>query len=153
MFYGFDVFVDSLIVMEVYSGSIKSWMGYYNDCFLVVVNDFIFGNIEMEKFYWEMESWYIIMGGEFCGDNFIYMNCVNVFIDLENVYWVYFNDYYYFDVLDCWVVEGCLFEIKRWLGYCLFLEKGIYEIIVVLGINYYLILDIWNEGFVVLVNL
>lgn len=151
-FYGFDIPTDSLTAAEAYSGSIKSRTGYHNDCFLVAANDFTFGNTETEKPYWETESRYTIMGGESCGDNPIYTNCVNALTDLENAHWTYLNDYYHPDVLNRWAAEGCLPEIKRRLGYRLSLETGIYETIAAPGTDYHLTLDIRNEGFAAPVN-
>ncbi len=127
-FYGFDIPADSLAAAEAYSGNAKSRTGYHNDCFLVAANDFTFENTETEKPYWETESRYTIMGGESCGDNPLYTNCVNALTDLENAHWTYLNDYYHPDVLDRWAAEGCLPEIKSRLGYRLSLKRGIYSL-------------------------
>jgi hypothetical protein len=151
-FYGFDIPTDSLTAAEAHSGSIKSRIGYHNDCFLVAANDYTFGNTTTEKPYWETESRYTIMGGESCGDTPEFTNCQNALTDLENAHWTYLNDYYHPDVLDRWEQEGCLGEVRRRLGYRLSLLSGIFPEQVSPGEALAFSLDIQNEGFAAPVN-
>lgn len=151
-FYNFNIPNDSLTATEAYSGSVKSRIGYHNDCFLVAANDFTFENTATEKPYWEAESRYTIMGGESCGDTPEYTNCQNALTDLENAHWTYLNDYYHPDVLDRWEQEGCLEEIRRRLGYRLSLLSGIFPEQVSLGEGLAFSLSIRNEGFAAPVN-
>ncbi len=151
-FYGFNIPADSLTMAEAHNGSIKSRLGYHNDCFLVAANDYTFGNTATEKPYWETESRYTIMGGESCGDNPTYTNCSNALNDLENAHWTYLNDYYHPEVLDRWEQEGCLEEVSRRLGYRLYLTEGTYQIQAMAGGMFSLFLEMHNDGFAGPVN-
>ena len=146
-FYDFEIPADSLTVAEAYSGSVKSRIGYHNDCFLVAANDFTFENTNTEKPYWETESRYTIMGGESCGDTPEFTNCHNALIDLEYAHWTYLNDYYHPDVLDRWEQEGCLVEIRRRLGYRIFMLAWTFPIQVSPGGELACIITLRNDGF------
>lgn len=150
--YNFSIPNDSLTYAEAYSGSLKSRIGYHNDCFLVAANDFTFSNTSTEKPFWETESRYTIMGGETCGDNQAYTNCPNALVDLENAHWTYLNDGYHPDVLDRWENEGCISEIINRLGYRIHLTNGTYDNQVTQGGSFNFMINLSNTGFASIVN-
>ncbi len=149
---GYSIPNDSLSYAEAYSGSLKSRIGYHNDCFLVAANDYTFSNTATEKPFWETESRYTIMGGETCGDDPTYTNCPNALIDLENAHWTYLNDGYEPNVLDRWVNEGCMPEIVTRLGYRIHLIDGTYDNQGTPGGSYDFSINLSNTGFASIVN-
>jgi len=138
---------DTITVATAHDGTDRSRLGFHNDCFLVDANDYTFGNIVPEKTYWENESRYTAMGGESCGDNATYTNCVNALTDLENAHWTYANNYYHPDVMARWRQEGCYDEIRDRLGYRFVLDSGNYDTVVVVGSNLNFDLSLYNVGF------
>ena len=149
---GYSIPSDSLTYSEAYSGSVKSLIGYHNDCFLVAANDYTFDNTNTEKPFWETESKYTIMGGETCGDTPTFTNCTNALTDLENAHWTYLNDYYHPDVLDRWGTEGCYNEISKRLGYRINLIDGTYDNEANQGGLYNYNIQLTNTGFASIVN-
>jgi hypothetical protein len=145
--YNYQIPADSLTYTEAYDGSIKSRIGYHNDCFLVAPNDYTFDNTSTEKPYWEGEAKYTIMGGESCGDNSTFTNCENALKDLTNAHWTYLNDYYHPDVLQRWKTEDCYEEIVKRLGYRLVLVKGSFDTTIQKGQDLNIHLTLKNEGF------
>ena len=145
--YGFAIPADSLTKSEAYSGTLKSRLGYHNDCFLAEFNDLTFINTELEKPYWETESRYTIMGGETCADNEIYTNCSNAMTDLENASWTYLNNGFHPDVLERWRRDGCFEEIRDRLGYRLSLSEGTFDTLACAGSDFNCSISLYNEGF------
>lgn len=146
-FYNLSMPQDTITLATAYDQSVKSRLGFHNDCFLVSANDFTFGNTAIEKPYWEAESKYTIMGGESCGDDSTYTNCPNALTDLENAHWTYANNYYHPDVIARWRQEGCYEEIENRLGYRFVLDSGNFDTTVVVGGTYAFDLGLENVGF------
>lgn len=146
-FFGLTLPQDSITLATAHDQSDLSRLGYHNDCFLVAANDYTFGNTSVEKPFWEGESRYTIMGGESCGDDSTYTNCVNALTDLENAHWTYANDYYHPDVLTRWKQEGCFEEIWNRLGYRFVMESGSFDTTVSRGGNFNFAMNLRNEGF------
>lgn len=143
---------DSLTSAEAYKGNTKSRIGFHNDCFLVSENDYTYRDTYKEKTYWEADSKYTIMGGESCGDNATYTNCINALKDLKKAHWTYINNDYHPDVINRWKNEGCYSEIKNHLGYRINLNSLTYKEIAKAGSAYQIDFSITNSGFASPVN-
>jgi len=110
---------EPLTVEEAFSGSDKSRTGAHNDCFLASATDYgtyLDNDIEGDKTFLNLDNRFLPQGGETCCDCG-YAGCSNALEDLARMHWSVLNKDYHEDVLDRWVNEGCMEEIKRRLGY------------------------------------
>ncbi|MGE5797669.1 MAG: DUF4832 domain-containing protein [Ignavibacteria bacterium] len=115
------IFEDSvpLTIEEAFSGSNKSRTGAHNDCFLASATDYgtyLDNNVEGDKTYLNTDNRFVPQGGETCCDCG-YAGCEDALEDLARMHWSVLNKDYHEDVLNRWVSEGCMEEIKRRLGY------------------------------------
>lgn len=104
---------------EAFSGSDRARTGAHNDCFLASSTDYgtyLDNNIEGDKDYLNQDNQYVPQGGETCCDCG-YDDCSNALTDLARMHWSVLNKDYHPDVLNRWVTEGCMDEVKRRLGY------------------------------------
>ena len=115
------IFNDSnpLTPEEAFSGTKKARTGAHNDCFLASATDYgtyLDNDIEGDKDYLNQDNRYVPQGGETCSPS-AYSGCSNALADLARMHWSVLNKDYNTDVLNQWVSEGCMEEIKRRLGY------------------------------------
>ena len=115
------IFEDSnpLTAQEAFSGTKKARTGAHNDCFLASATDYgtyLDNDIEGDKDYLNRDNRYVPQGGETCSPS-DYSGCSNALTDLARMHWSVLNKDYNTDVLNQWVSEGCMEEIKRRLGY------------------------------------
>lgn len=111
---------------QAFSGSKIARIGHHNDCFLASSTDYgTYGNIAIEKAYLELDTRYLIMGGETCNPS-SFSECENALAEMERFHWTYLNSGYHGTVLNNWATEGCMAEIKKRLGYRLYLMQGRY---------------------------
>ena len=111
-----DTPLDSI---EAFSGTKRSRVGAHNDCFLADATDYgtyVWNDIEGDKNYLNQDNRFVPQGGETCCDCG-YAGCPNSLIDLARMRYSLLNKDYHPDVLNRWVTEGCLDEVKRRLGY------------------------------------
>lgn len=104
---------------EAFSGTRRSRVGAHNDCFVADATDFgtyLWNDIEGDKNYLNQDNRYVPQGGETCCDCG-YAGCENSLIDLARMRYSVLNKDYHPDVLQRWINEGCMDEIKRRLGY------------------------------------
>ena len=104
---------------EAFSGSDRSRTGAHNDCFLASATDYgtyLDNDIEGDKNYLNQDNRYLPQGGETCCDCG-YAGCTNALTDLARMHWSVLNKDYNHDVLNRWINEGCMDEVKRRLGY------------------------------------
>jgi hypothetical protein len=104
---------------EAFSGTKKSRVGAHNDCFLADATDYgtyLWNDIEGDKNYLNQDNRYVPQGGETCCDCG-YTGCENSLIDLTRMRYSVLNKDYHPDVLQRWINEGCMDEIKRRFGY------------------------------------
>lgn len=104
---------------EAFSGSKRARTGAHNDCFLADETDmgtYLYNNIEGDKNYLNLDNRFVPQGGETCCDCG-FAGCNNALQDLARMRWSVLNKDYHPDVLNRWVNEGCMDEIKRRLGY------------------------------------
>ncbi len=135
--------------VQAFSGSKVSRTGAHNDCFLADATDYgtyVYNNIEGDKNYLNQDNRYVPQGGETCCDCG-YADCVNALRDLERLHWSVLNKDYNTAVLNRWINEGCMDEVKRRLGYRLeLLEATISDSIKPSGI-FDLTFKVANNGF------
>ncbi len=115
------IFGDSnpLTPEEAFGGTKKARTGAHNDCFLASATDYgtyLDNDIEGDKDYLNQDNRYVPQGGETCSPS-AYSGCTNALADLARMHWSVLNKDYNTDVLNQWVSEGCMEEIKRRLGY------------------------------------
>lgn len=126
MSYGMTV-ADTVTVATAFNGSKMSRLGGHNDCFLADNDDRgTYGGANREyKRFWQNETRYLVMGGETCQPS-SYSECINALEEFERYHWSYINMDYHASVINDWVVNGCINEIKKRLGYRLVLISGKY---------------------------
>ncbi len=102
---------------SAFSGSYRARTGAHNDCFLASATDYgTYGNIEQDKTFLNLDNRYVPQGGETCNPS-AYSGCENAMKDLERMHWSLLNKDYHQTVLNGWISEGCMDEIRRRLGY------------------------------------
>lgn len=133
-----------------FNGSDIARVGFHNDCFLsddTDVGTYIFGwSRAQEIAYAGGETRYTPFGGESCGDS-SYSDCANAIYEMEQLHATYLNDGYHPDVLNKWVSQGCMDEIKRRLGYRFVLKNMSISSNVKPGGILHIIFHITNVGF------
>jgi hypothetical protein len=110
---------DPLDSLEAFSGTKKSRIGAHNDCFVSDETDmgtYLANDIEGDKDYLNHDNRYVPQGGETCCDCG-YAGCDNSLIDLARMRYSVLNKDYHPAVLNRWITEGCMDEIKMRLGY------------------------------------
>jgi hypothetical protein len=146
--------VNPLVFEEAFSESNKARTGAHNDCFLASATDYgtyLDNNIEGDKTYLNLDNRFVPQGGETCCDCG-YAGCDNALEDLARMHWSVLNKDYHPDVLNRWINEGCMDEIKRRLGYRFeLIETTISDSVKPSGI-FNLDLKITNKGFASLYN-
>jgi len=108
-----------LTPQEAFNGTRRARTGAHNDCFLASETDFgtyLDNNIEGDKNFLNLDNRYVPQGGETCNPS-PYSGCTNALIDLKRMRWSVINKDYHPAVLQGWVNQGCMDEIKRRLGY------------------------------------
>ncbi len=108
-----------LTLAEAFSGTKKARTGAHNDCFLASATDYgtyLDNDIQGDKDYLHQDNRFVPQGGETCNPS-AYSGCSNALHDLAYMHWSVLNKDYNEDVLNGWVQEGCMPEIKRRLGY------------------------------------
>ncbi len=112
---------------EAFSGTQRSRVGAHNDCFLSDETDmgtYLWNDVEGDKDYLNQDNRFVPQGGETCCDCG-YADCENSLIDLARMRWSVLNKDYNTDVLNRWINEGCMDEVKRRLGYRFELQQAV----------------------------
>ncbi|HSD62209.1 MAG TPA: DUF4832 domain-containing protein [Ignavibacteriaceae bacterium] len=112
--------------LEAFSGSDRSRVGAHNDCFVADETDmgtYLWDDVEGDKDYLNQDNRYVPQGGETCCDCG-YADCENSLIDLARMRWSVLNKDYNEEVLNRWIAEGCMDEVKRRLGYRFELQQA-----------------------------
>lgn len=135
--------------VEAFSGTQRSRVGAHNDCFLADETDFgtyLWNDVEGDKDYLNQDNRYVPQGGETCCDCG-WAGCMNALSDMPRMRYSVLNKDYHPDVLNRWINEGCMDEIRRRLGYRLeLLEATISDSIKPTGV-FNLDFQISNSGF------
>ena len=115
---------DVVTAETAFSGTKTSRIGHHNDCFLANETDYgTYVDIETDKAFLEAETLFLPMGGETCNPS-SYSECANSLEQMQRFHWSYLNSDYHLTVLNEWVVNGCMPDIKKKLGYRFVLDEG-----------------------------
>lgn len=150
--YGMTV-ADTVTAATAFNGTKMSRLGGHNDCFLADNDDrgtYGGANRDYQRF-WQNETRYLVMGGETCRPS-SYSECFNALQEFERYHWSYINMDYHKDVINDWIVNGCINEIKKRLGYRLVLVSGKYTNAPGAGDAFEMDLKIKNMGWASPVN-
>jgi hypothetical protein len=108
---------DPLTPEEAFTGTKRARTGAHNDCFLASWSDYgTYIDTLMDKTFLNLDNRYVPQGGETCNPS-SYSGCANALRDLRRMRWSVINKDYHPAVLQGWVNNGCMDEIKRRLGY------------------------------------
>lgn len=136
---------------EAYQNTAKARLCGHNDCFVASNNDVGTYFSPEERTFWEEDTKYTLMGGETCGECY-YSNGPNAIKEMTKYHWTYINRSYHQGVLNSWVLDGSMKEIKRRLGYRFVLDKAFPTQAPVEGEIYSVVLTLRNVGFAALAN-
>ncbi|MGF2410887.1 DUF4832 domain-containing protein [Ferruginibacter sp.] len=141
--YGPSASVKSLPLQlpAAFSNSDNARIGFHNDCFLSTADDYgtfyDYGSSSQPRQaankvlrkYIEADTKFTAVGGETCDDSFSPQNdCAptgHAEAEMRRMHYSYLNAAYNVDVNNDWDSSGCLYNIKRQLGYRLVLCKAI----------------------------
>lgn len=112
-----------LTAEEAYGEDIKARWAGHNDCFVASQNDVGTYFSTDERRFWEADTKYTVMGGETCG-KCMFSNGENAVKQMELTHWSYINKDYHQAVINEWISDKHMDEIKRRLGYRLVLDKA-----------------------------
>lgn len=141
-----DSYTDTLTLATAYNGSAKARICAFNDCFGASADDYGTFLGKETREYWKKDTRYVLMGGETCGLS-DYCKCRQSIKDCEDYHWTYMNSGYNGDVLDRWVSEGCMDDVKRRLGYRLALTHVYYPRNPKAGEHFRVKFEVQNDGF------
>ena len=136
---------------EAYQNTAKARLCGHNDCFVASNNDVGTYFSPEERTFWEEDTKYPLMGGETCGECH-YSNGPNAIKEMTKYHWTYINRSYHQGVLNSWILDGSMNEIKRRLGYRFVLDKAFPTQAPVAGEIYSVVLTLRNVGFAALAN-
>jgi hypothetical protein len=151
-----------------FNNSYNSRIGFHNDCFLSTTDDYgtyyDYGsstqprqaaNIVLRK-YIEADTKYTAVGGETCDDTFSPQNdCAPAGYaekEIRRMHYSYLNAAYNNDVNNDWDSSGCLYNIKRNLGYRFILQKMTAPVLVNKKNIFTIAFSINNQGYASLYN-
>jgi len=148
-----------LLLNEAFLGVNKARIGFHNDCLLAdyndygTYNDFSIGNADTLnlKSYKANDSKYVMVGGETCDSTGLWSLCDSqggfAVHEMNRMHYTYLNaDYNNSKVNNHWT-NVCMDEIKKRLGYRLYLVSGQYSNAAEHGDHLSYSLNIINEGF------
>ncbi len=120
--------------------------GHHNDCFLASWDDYgTYTDTTVEKQYLSDDCLFVPMGGETCNPS-PFSGCDNAVYQMRRLRWTYLNASYHPTVLNNWVVNGCMNDVKRLLGYRFELINGTYTNSLKPGDAFDFYLTLVNQG-------
>lgn len=132
---------------EAYQATAKARLCGHNDCFLADANDTGTYFSKLEKEFWTEDTKYTLMGGETCGKCPGRSDGANAIKEMAQLHWTYINRSYHQQVLNSWITDGSMDEIKRRLGYRFVLDKAYPTQAPKAGERYSMVLTLRNVGF------
>lgn len=146
--FSFDIsYTDTVSLATAYNQSDLSRVGFHNDCFLADQDDRgTFGGNRNYRRYWQWESKYLPMGGETCSPS-SFSECNNALEDMADYHWSFLNMSYHPGVINDWLTNNCMDEIKRRLGYRFVLNEGSFTNNLNVGEKFEMDLKLMNIGF------
>ena len=144
---------DVVTAETAFSGTKTSRIGHHNDCFLSSSTDYgTYVDIEKDKAFLEAETLFLPMGGETCNPS-SYSECANSLEQMQRFHWSYLNSGYHLTVLNEWVVNGCMPDIKKKLGYRFVLDEGQFTDEAKPGGCFSVVIKLTNQGWAAPFNL
>lgn len=126
--------------------------GHHNDCFLSSWDDFgTYTDTTVEKQYLSDDCLFVPIGGETCNPS-AFSGCGNALYQMERLRWSYLNSGYHPSVLNGWTTNGCMDDIKRFLGYRFELINGSFTDSLKPGDSFNFELSLVNRGYAPLFN-
>jgi hypothetical protein len=108
---------DPLTPEEAFSGTRRARTGAHNDAFLANWSDYgTYLDTLVDKTYLNLDNRFVPQGGETCEPS-SFSGCSNALKELKRMRWSVLNKDYHPAVLQDWITNGCMDEIKRRLGY------------------------------------
>lgn len=146
-----DMDVTPLSPQEAFQPTPKARLAGHDDAFVSSDNDqgTFFNSDERE--FWAADSKYFFMGGESCA-NCYFSSGENAIAQLTRYHWTYLNRYYKSSVLNRWITEKKMDEIRLRLGYRLVLDKAYWSQQPKAGAQFTAKIFLHNEGFASLIN-
>ncbi len=153
-----------------FSQSNASRIGHHNDCFLRDNDDTTYRSTtgQLPKHHstycdgqneitcWQefvaQEGQYTPIGGETCQYNPPRSDCANAIGEMAMLHWSFINNDYQPEVLNSWVNNGCMPEIRRRLGYRLILNQAIIPQVIQPGELLNFEINLKNAGFASMYN-
>lgn len=120
--YGMDTV--ALTEEEAFQPTVKARWAGHNDCFVSSAEDVGTYFSDYEREFWAADTKYTIMGGETCRQC-EYSNGEHAVSEMERYHWTHLNMEYQKKILNEWVEDGHMDEVKRRLGYRLVLDNAI----------------------------
>jgi hypothetical protein len=118
---------EPLTSTDAFSGTDVSRTGHHNDCFLASYDDYgTYQDTVADKIYLSLDTKFTPMGGETCALS-EFSSCENALHELARMHWSFLNRDYNAAVLNPWITDGCMEEVKRRLGYRFEFIKGLYS--------------------------
>lgn len=109
--------LNPLTVDSAFRETYYSRTGHHNDCFLAAWDDWgTYSDTTVDKQYLSEDCLFVPMGGETCNPS-EFSGCGNSIYQMRRLHWSYLNSGYHPSVLNGWVTNGCMNDIKRNLGY------------------------------------
>lgn len=124
----------------------------HNDCFLANGNDAGTYNDGKSRKLWKIDTQYTLMGGETCLSDPTYCNCTAAYDNLERYHWSYLNSTYNVNALALLDNDGCFKDIRKRLGYRLYIDKAAFDGIWAAGGQIDMQFSVTNKGFASLIN-
>ena len=137
---------DTITMAEAYNGSDKSRLAAHDDAFMANSSDLGTFTMKFHRTYWSAETRYVIYGGESCQPG-SYANAENSLAQMEEFHISYLNNSYHRSVISGWQKEGRLDEMRRRIGYRLYVSDVATSKNPKAGEDLKIILTIENEGF------
>jgi Domain of unknown function (DUF4832)/Domain of unknown function (DUF4874) len=157
-----------LQLAKAFNQSNQSRVAFHNDCFLSTADDYgtyyDYGSStqprqpanDVLRKYIEADTKYTVVGGETCDDAFSPQNdCAPAGYaeeEMRRMHYSYLNAAYNNDVNNDWDSSGCLYNIKRNLGYRFVLQKMTAPVQVNKTKNFAIRFSIKNIGYASLYN-
>jgi hypothetical protein len=168
--YGASANVNSLPLSaaDAFNGSDKSRIGFHNDCFLSSPDDYgtydDYGSsaqsrqpaVDALRKYIAADTKYTVTGGETCDDAFSPQNdCAPAGYaeeEMQRMHYSYLNAAYNNDVNNDWESSGCMYSIKRKLGYRFVLRKAVLPVVVKRKSSFAISISMENIGYACMYN-
>ncbi len=141
----------ALTADEAYKNTNKARICAHNDCFVSSSSDVgtYVGN--SDRVFWQEDSKYTIMGGETC-EKCSSSDGPYALKEMAKFHWTYLNADYREEVTNMWRKDGTIDEVRRRLGYRLYLEKTILTEQPKAGQEYQAYFKLRNRGFAAPMN-